>query len=103
MQTLRVLPRDDGQDFQGSWMLHISGKMKSNHTTKQAAKNAARRHASDGDRLIVHRQDGTIQKDITVRDSSGSDTEEKRRFGLPINSGGFGQDTKNTAVDQFFR
>jgi len=75
-KTVSVLPRDDGHDFQGSWMVHSAGQMKSNHTTKQAAKNAARGYASDGDTLVIHRTDGTIQSKSTVRNASASDSEE---------------------------
>jgi len=77
MKTVSVLPRDDGHDFQGSWMVHVSGSMKSNHTTKQAAKNAARGYASDGDTLVIHRTDGTIQSKTTVRNASASDSSEE--------------------------
>lgn len=81
-----VLPRDDGQAFEQSWMVHENGQMKSSHTTKQAALNAARGYASDGDTLEVRRIDGTIQKSVTVRDASGSDDESSSGFFVP----GFG-------------
>jgi hypothetical protein len=68
-------------------MVHVSGKMKSNHTTKQAAKNAARDYASDGDTLEIRRTDGSIQKRVTVQKaSSGSESDESGGFGIP----GFG-------------
>jgi len=87
MKTVTVLPRDDGQDFQNSWMVHVSSKMKSNHTTKQAAVNAARDYASDGDTLEIRRTDGSIQKRVTVQKASGgSDTSEESGVGFP----GFG-------------
>jgi len=82
-KAVSVLPRDDGHDFQNSWMVHVSGKMKSNHTTKQAAKNAARRYASDGDTLVIHRTDGTIQKKVTVRDATPDDSDQSQTTGVP--------------------
>jgi len=85
MTKYTVLPRDDGQDFQNSWMVHKSGKMKSNHTTKQAAVNAARSMATEGDTLEIRRTDGTIQKTVTVQDSR-SESSEASGFGMP----GFG-------------
>jgi len=89
MTKYTVLPRDDGHDFQNSWMIHKSGKMKSNHTTKQAAVNAARSMANEGDTLEIRRTDGTIQKTVTVRGSSGSSSSKDERAGFSIP--GFGQ------------
>jgi len=43
-------------------MVHVSGRMKSNHTTKQAAKNAAREYANEGDTLEIRRTDGSVQE-----------------------------------------
>lgn len=86
MTKYTVLPRDDGEDFRNSWMVHQSGKMKSNHTTKQAAINAARSMANEGDTLEIRRTDGTIQKTVTVQGGSSSSTEESSGFGMP----GFG-------------
>jgi len=87
MAVVTVLPRDDGHDFQQSWMVHVSGQMKSNHTTKQAAKNKAREVASDGDTLEIRRSDGTVQKRVTVRAASAdSDSDHEAKglgFGLP--------------------
>jgi len=101
-KTIRVIPRTDGADFQESWKVQVSGADKSNHTTKQAAKNTARGYASDGDTLIIHRTNGTVQTRVTVRDASSGDSEDSQ-FGIPLGGGGFGTDTKNTAVDQFFK
>lgn len=55
-------------------MVHVSGQMKSNHTTKQAARNAARGYASDGDTMEVRRTDGSVQERFTVRDASSGDS-----------------------------
>jgi hypothetical protein len=60
--------------------------MKSNHTTKQAAVNAARSMANEGDTLEIRRTDGTIQKTVTVQGGSGSESSEASGFGMP----GFG-------------
>lgn len=94
-KTVRVLPRDDGVDFQESWMVKVSNQHKSNHTTKQAAKNAARGYASDGDELVIHRSNGTIQSKSTVRNASASDEDESRQgdmFGLGTYNTGLGFD-----------
>lgn len=72
---ITVLPRDDGKNFQNSWMVHKNGQMKSNHTTKQAAKNKAREYASDGDTLEIRRQDGTVQKRVTVRSAYATESD----------------------------
>jgi len=96
MTTYSVLPRDDGQDFQGSWMVHKNGSMKSPHTTKQAALNAAYQHASKGDTLRIHKQNGQFQESRTVQGGSdGSDSDEK---GMPI----YGAGTFKTGVSDFF-
>jgi len=79
MAQYRVLPRDDGHDYQSSWMVHKNGSMKSPHTTKEAAKNAARGYASDGDELVIHRQNGTIQKRVTVRDATPYDDDDNQQ------------------------
>jgi hypothetical protein len=73
-------------------MVHISGKMKSNHTTKQAARNAARGYASDGDELVIHRQNGTIQERVTVQDATPYDDDEQQQPSM------FGMGTFNTAL-----
>jgi len=93
MTTVTVLPRDDGADFQNSWMVHSGSQMKSNHTTKQAAKNAAREYASDGDTLEIRRTDGSIQKRSTVQKASSS--EETEPFGInhPTTNMDYGEGT----------
>jgi len=83
MKTVTVLPRDDGQDFQNSWMVHVNGKMKSPHVTKQAAINAARGYASDGDTLEIRRTDGSIQDRRTVRKGGSEDTADATKTGMP--------------------
>jgi len=96
-----VRPRTDGQDFQGSWMVHKGNKMKTNHTTKEAAINEAYRRANKGDTLRIHRQDGTIQDTRTVR--GGSDgQEETQSAGIPGLGGGYGKGTFEEGVSNFF-
>jgi hypothetical protein len=76
-------------------MVKVSNQHKSNHTTKQAAKNAARGYAHDGDELVIHRSDGTFQESTTVRNASASDDDESRqgdRFGLGTYNTGLGFD-----------
>jgi len=101
-KTIKVLPRDDGADFQQSWMVTVAGQHKSNHTTKEAARNAARRYAHDGDELVVHRMDGTIQEKVTVRDSTpydddDSDTGSNHGVDIPLGPTDYGQDTMDSA------
>lgn len=71
MTRYTVIPRQDGTDFQQSWEVRGPGKT-TNHTTKEAARNAARRRASVGDTIEVRRTDGTVQETFTVRKASRS-------------------------------
>lgn len=101
-KTVKVLPRPDGEDFRESWRVIVSGKMKSNHTTKEVARNAARQYAHDGDTLVVHRQNGTIQEKVTVRDSTpydddDSDKDSKHGVNIPMGPTEYGQDTMDSA------
>jgi hypothetical protein len=91
-KTVRVSPRRDGQNFQGSWYVKVSGRQKSNHTTKQAGKNAARGYASDGDEMVIHRTDGTIQERFTVQDATPYDDDKREQPDM------FGMGTFNTAL-----
>lgn len=96
MATITVLPRDDGHDFQESWMVHKNGQMQSNHTTKAAARNAARELVSEGDTLEIRRTDGSIQERKTVRKGSNQQKQENEDpFGLSIPGidGGYGEGT----------
>lgn len=92
--TYAVLPRDDGQSFQESWMVHKNGGMKSNHTNKEAAVNAAYRYASQGDTLRIHKQNGQIQDTRTVQ--AGSDGAADEPMGM------YGAGTFKTGVSDFF-
>jgi len=69
--------------------------MKSPHTTKQAALNAAYEHANKGDTLRIHKQNGQFQESRTVQagsDGSGSDED----------IGMYGAGTFKTGVSDFF-
>jgi hypothetical protein len=77
-------------------MVHKNGSMKSPHTTKQAALNAAYQHASKGDTLRIHKQNGQFQESRTVQaGSDGSDSDEQ---GVPM----YGAGTFKTGVSDFF-
>lgn len=95
-KTVRVLPRDDGLDYRGSWMVHVDGTMKSPHTTKEAAKNAATRYANEGDRIVIHRQDGTIQ-DSRTYSGGGSSGGGETAPTIP-----YGKEAFETGVADFF-
>jgi len=104
-KTVTVLPRDDGADFQESWMVHVSGRMKSNHTTKQAAKNAAREYANEGDTLEIRRTDGSVQERSTVRASSSesNDGADGIFAGVPSSRRKFGEEAYQIGVEGFFK
>lgn len=81
MTKYTVLPRDDGTDFQQSWMV-VGGGQRTPHTTKQAARNAARRRANIGDTIEVRRTDGTVQERFEVRKASRSGAGREDTVGL---------------------
>jgi hypothetical protein len=82
-------------------MIHKNGAMKSNHTTKEAALNAAYRMANKGDTLRIHKQNGQFQESRTVR--GGSDGQEDTdSAGIPGLGGGYGQGTFEEGVSNFF-
>ena len=56
MATIRVKPSAN------NWRVTVNGVTKSNHRKKSAAKRKASREASSGDRIVIHRSDGTVQK-----------------------------------------
>lgn len=72
MATIRVKPLADGVDQRSSWSVTKNASTKSTHVKKTAASTRARTIASEGDTLIVHRTDGTIQSRQTVRSSDRS-------------------------------
>lgn len=61
MATVKVKPLPDGTSLRGSWQVVKSGARQSIHRKKSAAKRAAYREASSGDKMILIRTDGTIQ------------------------------------------
>lgn len=105
-KTVTVLPRDDGQDFQNSWMVHVSGQMKSNHTTKQAARNKAREYANKGDTMEIRRTDGSVQERFTVRDGSAGDSAEEGHSGFAFPGFGsrdYGEGTVDASLPDMFK
>jgi len=96
-----VLPRDDGADFQQSWMVHKNGRMQDNYTTKEAATNDARAMANEGDTLEIRRTDGTIQSKTTVRGSAGDEPEKGSL--MPSSPNKYGEATKRIGVQDFFK
>jgi len=70
--------------------------MKSSHVKKSAAVNKAREYASNGDTLQIRKTDGTIQKTVTVRNASDSESTEDNRL-IP------GEALFETGVSDFFR
>jgi len=104
MDTYRVLPRDDGQDFQGSWMVHKNGEMVDSHTTKQAAENEARRQANVGDTIRLHYQNGQFQESYTYQGGQERDETESSGMGIPgLEQSDYGQGTFETGVGDFFK
>jgi hypothetical protein len=71
MATYRVMPANDGLDMRSNWIVMLDGRTVSNHVKKSAAVRTARKKASLGDELVIHRTDGTIQETRTVSGSRG--------------------------------
>ena len=67
MATVKVKPLPDGTSMRGNWQVVKSGARVSKHTKKSAAKRRAYREASEGDKMIIIRLDGTIQDQRRVR------------------------------------
>lgn len=65
MIKYQVVPTSAGESY--SWKVERAGVQVSQHQTKANAKQAARRKASTGDRLIIHRKGGTIQRNTRVK------------------------------------
>ena len=61
MTTYRVKPKGN------QWVVTRGRTAASNHRKKARAKAKARSWASSGDTIVIHRADGTIQKQVTVR------------------------------------
>lgn len=60
MATIRVKPNGSG------WVVSSGRGIVSNHRKKSRAKAAAKRKASSGDRIVIHRSNGTVQKSKEV-------------------------------------
>jgi len=82
MATYEVRPLPDGESLRGNWQVRRGMDRVSMHTKKSAAKREARRKASDGAVLKVHRVDGTVQSNQTVRAASVSNGSDGRGDGL---------------------
>lgn len=67
MATVAVRPLPDGVSQRSNWQVVKSGRRKSTHTKKSAAKRKAKQLASAGDSLKIHRQNGQVQDVRTVR------------------------------------
>jgi len=104
MAVVTVLPRDDGHDFQQSWMVHKNGRMESSHTTKQAAENKARREANTGDTIRLHYQNGQFQESYTYTGGREENETESSGMGIPgLGQSGYGEGTFETGVGDFFK
>ena len=105
MATLRVLPIKDGVNQRSSWAVEKSGARVSTHVKKSAAKRTARQKASEGDTLVVHRTDGTIQSTTTVSSSKGgrsSSTSKTQGGGRPGGLPGYGRQTFERGISDAF-
>lgn len=68
MATYHVSSSKDSSSQRYGWaVIKENVGRKSRHTTKKAAKNAARRLANKGDKIAIHSKDGKIQKWVTKR------------------------------------
>lgn len=61
MAKIRVKPSGN------QWRVTVHGRTVSNHRKKTAAKRKARQKANSGDRMVIHRADGTIQTEVRAR------------------------------------
>lgn len=72
MTTYRVQPLPDGVSMQGNWQVKRNGSRQTTHTKKQSAENAARRKATVGDTIVLHRVDGSVQTSYRYEGGGGS-------------------------------
>jgi len=96
--SFKVLPRKDGVDFQGSWMVKRSDGKEVPATTKKAALNKARRMGDSGDELTIYRTDGTIQEQKTMQFSSEKSSDDESNPFMPHGAGTF-----EAGVGDFFK
>lgn len=61
MGTYRVTPNGN------KWSVEKNGRTVSSHRKKRRARNAAKKKASPGDKVVIHRSNGTIMDRRTVR------------------------------------
>lgn len=62
MATYRVQPTSDANSQRYGWKVTKNGRQVGNaHTKKSAAKRKARRKRGQGDSVVLHRKDGTVQ------------------------------------------
>jgi len=61
MATYRVLPLPDGESQRYGWKVQKGGRKVSTHYKKSGAKRAAKQQAGNGDSIVLHRLDGTVQ------------------------------------------
>jgi hypothetical protein len=48
------------------WKLKRSGKVQNTYNKKSTATNEVRSRAMKGDRMVVERRDGSVQKDVEI-------------------------------------
>jgi len=67
MAVYHVVPDKDNDTQRYGWKVtKVNVGRKSNHTKKSAAKREAKRLASRGDSIIIHRSNGQVQRSITA-------------------------------------
>jgi len=67
MATIRVIPLPDGTDMRGNWQVQVGGQRVSRHLKQSAATDKAYTEADPGDTLFIHRTDGTVRDERTIR------------------------------------
>lgn len=65
MGTYRVIPLPDGTSQAYGWQVKKGGRRVSKHYKKSGAERKAKSVASEDDRIVVHRADGTVQTSIS--------------------------------------
>ena len=76
MATYSVTPLPDGVDMRSNWQVKKSGSRMSAHTSKQGAENAARRDATEGDRIKLYGTNGQITNSYTYQGSRNSESDQ---------------------------
>lgn len=67
MAVYHVVPDKDHDAQRYGWKVtKVNVGRKSNHTKKSAAKRKAKRLASRGDSIILHKTNGQVQRSISV-------------------------------------